>query len=143
MDILVLNGPNLNLLGQREVEVYGKGTLAELEERLKKHAASLGLGIRFRQCSGEGELIDSLHQAQEWAGGVVLNAGAYSHYSYALRDAIEAITIPVIEVHLSNIAAREPFRRRSVIAAVCQGCIHGLGPLGYELALRALGELSS
>jgi len=143
MRILVLNGPNLNLLGQRQPQVYGRLTLSELEESLHETAHELGLQLVCQQFSGEGELIDSLHKAGEWARGVVLNAGAYSHYSYALRDAVAAISIPVMEVHLSNITAREPFRHQSVLSPVSAGCIFGMGALGYHLALRALHHLNT
>ncbi len=141
MRILVLNGPNLNLLGQRAVDIYGHLSLKDLEARLDEYAVKLNIHVTCQQFSGEGQLIDSLHDANGWAQGIVLNAGAYSHYSYALRDAVEAISVPVIEVHLSNISAREPFRHQSVLTPVCAGCIHGLGALGYELALNALEAL--
>jgi 3-dehydroquinate dehydratase II len=141
MRVLVLHGPNLNLLGRREPEIYGTQTLAELNEMIAAGAKELGLEVRCEQHNAEGAIIDSLHGARETFKGVVINPGAYSHYSYAIADAIAAIGIPVVEVHLSNIAAREPFRRTSVTAAACRGVVSGLGPAGYLLALRALAEI--
>ena len=136
--VLVLNGPNLNLLGEREPAVYGTTTLAEIEQRLRELASSLGLALTFAQHNGEGAIIDALHDARTWARGVVYNPGAHAHYSYAIADAIASISIPVYEVHLSNIYAREPHRRHSVIAPVAAGVLSGFGPDGYELALRGL-----
>lgn len=141
MKVLVLNGPNLNLLGNREPGVYPPVTLAELEARLKRLGAGLGVEVRCEQYQCEGKLIEALHRAAGWASGVVFNPAAYTHYSIALRDAVAALAIPVIEVHLTNIAAREPFRQVSVIAPVACGSITGLGATGYELGLRALVEL--
>ena len=135
MKLLILNGPNLNLLGTREPEVYGAGTLADLEAELREAFPSVGFS--FFQSSGEGALIDRLHQAQEEEqDGAVFNPGAYTHTSIALRDAVAAIHVPVVEVHLSNVHAREPFRHRSLIAPVCAGQIVGLGRAGYHLAVR-------
>ncbi len=137
---MVLHGPNLNLLGQREPQVYGRTTLAEIDHALTVVAAREGLEVESHQSNHEGVLIDWLHAARLTCIGVVINAGALSHTSYALRDAIAAIGIPAIEVHISNTQAREPFRHHSVLGAVCAGRIEGLGPLGYELALLALAR---
>ena len=139
--ILVLHGPNLNLLGTREPGVYGSTSLPEINARLTELGAELGVQIEARQSNHEGDLIDALHQTS--ASAVVLNAGALTHYSYALRDAIAAIAIPVVEVHLSNTHAREEFRHKSLITAVCAGCIIGFGVLSYELGLRAAVQLAS
>lgn len=140
--ILVLNGPNLNMLGRREPELYGRTTLADLEELCVKWARELKTEARCRQSNHEGELIDWLQGAEaEGARGVVLNAGGYSHSSIALRDAVSAIKLPVIEVHLSNVYARESFRHLGLISPVCRGTIAGLGQLSYKAALTAMVEL--
>mgnify|MGYP000847794241 CR=1 FL=1 len=135
---LVIHGPNLNLLGAREPDVYGRLTLGEIDSRLAAWAADEGIEVRAVQHNAEGAIIDDLHEARGWADGVVMNPGAYTHYSYAIRDAVAAIGLPTIEVHLSNVHAREEFRHRSVIAPVCRGQIVGLGWRGYLLALQAL-----
>jgi 3-dehydroquinate dehydratase-2 len=138
--VLVLNGPNLNLLGRREPDIYGTVTLAAVEERLQRLAGELGCTCAVRQTNYEGQLVDWLHEAWETADGVILNPAALTHNSYAVRDAIAAIDPPVIELHISNIHARESFRSQSVITAVAAGMICGLGTAGYELAMRGLVE---
>ena len=137
-NILILHGPNLNLLGTREPGVYGAMTLAEINARLEQVAAERGAELRILQSNHEGALVDAIHAAVGWADGILINPGALTHYSYALRDAIAAVGIPTIEVHLSNVYAREPFRHVSVIAPVCRWQISGLGPVGYVLGLIAL-----
>jgi len=141
MRVLVLHGPNLNLLGTREPEVYGSQTLGDLNETITAAGAELGVSVDCEQYNGEGQIVDALHAARTAYEAVVINPGAFAHYSYAIADAIAAIRIPVVEVHLSNVAAREEFRRTSVTAVACRGVISGLGALSYELALRALVEL--
>jgi 3-dehydroquinate dehydratase-2 len=141
MKILILHGPNLNLLGKREPEVYGKATLDEINRQLMKKASSLGLEIQCLQSNHEGALIDALHEAIKWADGVIINAAGLTHTSVALRDAIASTGLPTVEVHLSNIHAREQFRRRSLIASVCAGQIAGFGADSYNLALLALKEI--
>jgi 3-dehydroquinate dehydratase-2 len=137
MKILFLNGPNLNLLGQREPEVYGKATLADIEAKVRERAAKLGAEIGFRQSNLEGELVAWIQEAKGKFDVIVLNAAAYTHTSIALRDAIAATGVPTLEIHLSNVYAREEFRQKSLIAAVCRGQITGFGPYSYVLAVEA------
>lgn len=136
--IQIIHGPNLNLLGQREPEVYGKLTLGEIDEQLHAYAAKADIELRIFQSNHEGVIIDTVHQAANWADGLVINPGAYTHYSYAIRDAIAGTGLPAVEVHLSNLHAREPFRHTSVIAPVCAGQIAGFGWQSYRLGLEAL-----
>ncbi|MBX6377248.1 MAG: type II 3-dehydroquinate dehydratase [Clostridia bacterium] len=136
--VLVLHGPNLNLLGQREPEVYGNLTLAEVEEALAARAQALGCALESLQSNSEGALIDAIHGAVGRCDGILINPGAYTHYSLALRDALAAVPVPAVEVHLTNIHAREPFRRRSVTAAACVGSVAGFGAASYVLGLEAL-----
>lgn len=140
MKICVLQGPNLNLTGLREPGVYGSRTLADIHRRIAERADEMGIEVEFFQSNWEGALIDKLHDCREGVDGIIFNPGAYSHTSYALRDAISAIRKPVVEVHISNIHAREEFRHKSMITAVCLGQICGLGEYGYILALEALAE---
>ncbi|MGQ0678460.1 MAG: type II 3-dehydroquinate dehydratase [Actinomycetota bacterium] len=141
MKVFVLNGPNLNLLGEREPLIYGSTTLDQLQKLCAGRGKELGLEVDFRQSNDEGQLVDWLQQARTGADGVVLNAAALSHYSIALRDAVQACGKPVVEVHISNIFAREQFRATSVLSPVVAGVISGLGVKGYELALEALAGL--
>ena len=136
--VLVINGPNLNLLGLREPGIYGTKTLADICEKLQKVATSLDTELTFFQSNHEGCIIDALHGARDYAQGVILNAGAYTHTSVAIRDAIASVKLPCVEVHLSNVHAREEFRHHSWIAPVCIGTIAGFGADSYELALRGL-----
>lgn len=138
MKILILHGPNLNLLGTREPEVYGSMTLNDINQKMIDLGKELGAEVICLQSNHEGALIDALHDARTWASGVVFNPGGFTHTSIALRDAISAIVIPVIEVHLSNVYAREEFRHTSFISAVCKGKVTGFGWLSYELGLRGL-----
>ena len=138
MKIAVLNGPNLNLLGAREPEVYGKQTLKDIERGLRAVGKELGVTLEFAQHNGEGEMIDAVHAWRGAVQGAVVNAGAYSHTSLALRDALVGCSIPFVEVHLTNVFAREPERRRSMLASAAVGVVCGLGAAGYEYGLRAL-----
>ncbi|MDR0943415.1 MAG: type II 3-dehydroquinate dehydratase [Ruminococcus sp.] len=142
MNVLVINGPNLNLTGERNPAQYGSENYQTLVEYIKSEAAKIGyVECEVIQTNHEGEIIDKLHAARNEFSGVIINAGAYTHYSYAITDAIEAIKIPVIEVHLSNIHAREEFRRKSVIAPACKGSIAGFGKVSYKAALVALAGI--
>ena len=138
MNIGLLNGPNLNLLGTREPAIYGHTTLAQVEDHLRTVAAELSVTLTCAQHNGEGQLIDQLHNWRGKIDGVVVNAGAYTHTSLALRDAFAAVAIPFVEIHISNIHAREPERRHSVLAVAARGFVCGLGVNGYEYALRGL-----
>jgi len=136
--IMVLHGPNLNLLGKREPEVYGRETLADINGKIISFAEERSSSVETFQSNHEGQLIDWIHEAMSWADGILINPGAFTHYSYALRDAITASGLPCIEVHISNVQSREAFRRKSVLAAVCIGSISGFGWKSYILGLRAL-----
>ena len=140
MNILIINGPNLNLLGTRKPEIYGTETLEELMMWLENSTESADHNFKFYQSNHEGEIIDVLHDERHWAGGILINAGAYSHYSYAIRDAIESISIPTIEIHLSDINKRENFRKKSVLYSVCQNTISGFGKNSYLKGLKLLIE---
>jgi 3-dehydroquinate dehydratase II len=143
MKILILHGPNLNLLGTREPEIYGSLTLTDINAKLVELAAEYQTELVCKQSNHEGDLVDALQDARSWADGVVFNPGAYTHTSIALRDAISAIGIPVVEIHLSNVYAREEFRHVSMISAVCKGKVVGFGWRSYTLGLRALIEILS
>ena len=138
MRIAVINGPNLNLLGQREPQIYGTTTLAEIENRLREVAKELNVTISFSQFNGEGDIIDAIHALKGAADAALINAGAYSHTSLAIHDALTSVAVPFAEVHLTNIYAREPERRHSMLSDAAVAVIVGFGPIGYELALRGL-----
>jgi len=140
--LFVLNGPNLNLLGLREPEVYGTTTLADIEAETRGHASEYGLSVEFRQSNHEGQLVDWLQEARGGASGVILNAGAYTHTSVAIHDALKAVEVPVIEVHITNPYRREPFRHTSYVSPVVTGVICGVGAQGYALAVAALAQLT-
>ena len=139
--ILVLNGPNLNLLGTREPDVYGHETMAEIEAACAERASALGLTVEFRQSNSEGELVDWIQEARNGYAGLIVNAGAYTHTSVALLDALLACDVPVIEVHLSNILQREDFRHHSYVSKAARGLICGFGGFGYEMALEAAARM--
>jgi 3-dehydroquinate dehydratase-2 len=139
--VFVLNGPNLNLLGLREPEVYGSDTLADIEDRVTARAKTLGLAIDFRQTNIEGQLVDWIQEARTKAKGIIINPAAYTHTSVALHDALKAVGIPAIEVHLSNTHAREEFRHHSYVSPVARGIVVGFGAYGYELALDGLSRI--
>ncbi len=136
--ILLINGPNLNLLGYREPGIYGAETLGDIEARIVEEAMSHQFDVRAFQSNSEGELINSIHDAREWASGIIINPGAYTHYSIAIRDAISGVALPTIEIHISNVHAREEFRHKSLLSPVCVGVIAGFGTYGYSMALSAL-----
>jgi 3-dehydroquinate dehydratase-2 len=141
VNVLVIHGPNLNLLGTREPQTYGTATLADVDLRVALEAAELGAAVRCVQHNSEGAIVEEIQAARGAYDAIVLNAGAYTHYSYAIRDAIAAAGVPTVEVHLTNTQAREPFRAHSVIAPVCRGSIAGFGPDSYVLALRAVAAV--
>lgn len=142
LTIYLLNGPNLNLLGEREPAIYGKGTLADLEKLSQEAAAAIGVTLVFRQSNHEGELVDWIQEARRQAAGVVINAAGYTHTSVAIHDALKVLTIPVVEVHLSNPGVREEFRHKSLVSPAASGVIAGFGPLGYRLAIEAVVALA-
>ncbi|MDE2480875.1 MAG: type II 3-dehydroquinate dehydratase [bacterium] len=141
MRVLVIHGPNLNLLGERQPEIYGRQTLAELDEFIATNAREIGVTVECVQHNSEGAIVDAIHDARTRFDAIVINPGAYSHYSYAIADAIASVHVPVVEAHLSNIAAREAHRRTSVTAAACVGSVSGFGARSYVLALRAVAQI--
>ncbi len=140
MRIAVLNGPNLNLLGTREPALYGRESLADVERSLQSVAGDMGAELEFAQHNGEGDLIDAIHKLRGRVDGIVINAGAYTHTSLAIRDALSAVAVPFVEVHITNVYAREPERRHSMLAPAAVGVVCGLGAYGYELAIRGLAR---
>ena len=140
MRIAVVNGPNLNLLGTREPSLYGRETLADIEQSLRAVGSEIGVDLQFSQHNGEGQLIDRIHELRGTVDGIVINAGAYTHSSLAIRDALTAVEVPFVEIHVTNVYAREPERRHSMLASAAVGCICGLGAYGYELAVRGLSR---
>lgn len=142
LTIYLLNGPNLNLLGEREPAIYGKATLADLEKLSQSAAADVGATLVFRQSNHEGELVDWIQEARRQAGGLIINAGGYTHTSVAIHDALKVLTIPVVEVHLSNPGVREEFRHKSLVSPAASGVIAGFGSLGYRLAIDAVAALA-
>jgi 3-dehydroquinate dehydratase-2 len=142
LTIYCLNGPNLNLLGTREPHIYGKGTLADLEKLTQEAASDVGAQLVFRQSNHEGELVDWVQEARQKASALVINAGGYTHTSVALHDALKVLTIPVVEVHLSNPGTREDFRHKSLVSPAASGLIAGFGPMGYRLAVQAAAQLA-
>jgi 3-dehydroquinate dehydratase-2 len=142
VNLLVLHGPNLNLLGEREPEIYGALTLQEIDRRIVARGAELGIEVRTQQSNLEGELVTLIQDAREWADGIALNPGGYGHTSVAIRDAVAAVPIPVVEVHLSNPVAREPFRHVDVVGGACAGVVAGFGWRSYLLALDALRDMA-
>lgn len=138
--VLIINGPNLNLLGTREPEVYGRATLADIDKKCLEHGASAGLTVTCFQSNSEGEIVDAIHAAMGKQDAIIINAGALTHTSIAIRDALSAVSIPVYEVHLSNVHAREEFRHRSYISGIAKAVICGLGPRGYLAALDAIAD---
>ena len=140
MRVAVVNGPNLNLLGTREPALYGRETLADIERSLHAVGSEIGVELQFSQHNGEGQIIDRIHELRGAVDGIVINAGAYTHSSLAIRDALSAVELPFVEIHLTNVYAREPERRHSMLAPAAVGCICGLGAYGYELAVRGLSR---